>query len=794
VSENSHVFISYSRNDGKAHAEKLEKALQKKGFSTWRDIRDIHPTQDFTADIEIGIEEASHVVVCVTSDAKVRDSFVRREIQYALTMNKPVIPLRFDSTKPHISVITYEWLEFFKDWDGAFERLCQILGEPEYQPPPQSSSRPQAAPVKRPSPASPVVAPLTPSPAASPSPVDPFRPYLQVLLKNVVDYLKQAVVQQIDLKGRSTPAAVSQPHRTSADMFSQMFAGIAIADEDTQERTVFTTFGEAFTQYGGRVLLLGEPGAGKTITLMTHTRRAVTARLHDMEQPLPLFGNVATWDSQERPPLVDWLASKYRGLETNAVQAEINQGNALLLLDGLDELGRERLVDPDKPDGDKYDPRLRFLESLLPILETAERNQVFITCRREEFREIGKRIPLTGAVTLNPLDDDQMREYLHKYGDLWALLERDAKLREVARTPLLLSLFTYAFRALDEEVQALQSLSQGESRDKIFSTYIERRYKHEATTKQRLPYRLEFLVDKLGQLAMHNRGDWWATDNVLRPEDISTVFGRKNSGPFLKMAVRLHLLTPVEDNSLRFIHLLLRDYLAYREAVKVLKEKHSDASMRLIAVEALGKIGDPRAVEALILALRDENNRVRRATAEALGELGDSRAVAPLITALQDRDANVRYIATSALGELGDDRAVASLVQMLSEAEIDRSLVSYNLINAVAVSLGQLGDAGFEALIAALQDEDVWVCQSAVMALGELENPRAVEPLEQLLSHTDMGRLEAVRELVTKALRRLDTPNTSETVTQTQTMPRIEFDDDADFDDNNGFDDMEFTF
>tara|TARA_B000000460_G_C21378590_1_gene332805 strand:+ start:406 stop:630 length:225 start_codon:yes stop_codon:yes gene_type:complete len=50
-------------------------------------------------------------------------------------------------------------------------------------------------------------------------------------------------------------------------------------------------------------------------------------------------------------------------------------------------------------------------------------------------------------------------------------------------------------------------------------------------------------------------------------------------------------------------------------------------SVRLHAAEALGKIGDERAVEPLIEALNDEEGHVRRGAAVALGRLGYERAV-----------------------------------------------------------------------------------------------------------------------------------------------------------------------
>ena len=58
-----------------------------------------------------------------------------------------------------------------------------------------------------------------------------------------------------------------------------------------------------------------------------------------------------------------------------------------------------------------------------------------------------------------------------------------------------------------------------------------------------------------------------------------------------------------------------------------------------------------RAVEAVIVALRDQNAYVRWHAAGALGELKDLRALGPLTTALKDEDELVRTTARRALEE-----------------------------------------------------------------------------------------------------------------------------------------------
>lgn len=55
-------------------------------------------------------------------------------------------------------------------------------------------------------------------------------------------------------------------------------------------------------------------------------------------------------------------------------------------------------------------------------------------------------------------------------------------------------------------------------------------------------------------------------------------------------------------------------------------------------------------IEGLIRALKDEDEDIRYWVAEALGKIGDNRAVGPLIEALKDENSYVRYRAAKALG------------------------------------------------------------------------------------------------------------------------------------------------
>ncbi|MHC1588990.1 MAG: HEAT repeat domain-containing protein, partial [Methermicoccaceae archaeon] len=72
----------------------------------------------------------------------------------------------------------------------------------------------------------------------------------------------------------------------------------------------------------------------------------------------------------------------------------------------------------------------------------------------------------------------------------------------------------------------------------------------------------------------------------------------------------------------------------------------------------VNELREKKDVEGLIGALSYKRGwHVRMTAAESLGEIKDPRAVDPLIRALRDEDSGVRWSAAAALGEIKDPRA-----------------------------------------------------------------------------------------------------------------------------------------
>ena len=119
----------------------------------------------------------------------------------------------------------------------------------------------------------------------------------------------------------------------------------------------------------------------------------------------------------------------------------------------------------------------------------------------------------------------------------------------------------------------------------------------------------------------------------------------------------------------------LRDPRAIAPLISLLGEDWGYKSLSEKASDALAKIGSP-AVDTLITTLRnakrssdpyfDEDKNLRGGTASALGKIGDPKAIDELIGALWDKIPFVRWNAADALGAIGDP-AVPRLIGIIDQ-------------------------------------------------------------------------------------------------------------------------------
>jgi len=137
------------------------------------------------------------------------------------------------------------------------------------------------------------------------------------------------------------------------------------------------------------------------------------------------------------------------------------------------------------------------------------------------------------------------------------------------------------------------------------------------------------------------------------------------------------------------------------------------------AILALAAIGSP-AVELLIKALNDKNTNIRRGALEVLGRIKDSRAIEALIMTL--RDEHMHWEVINILKKMGRP----TVEPLIGALENKKSRIRKGAVDA----LGKIRDVkAVEPLIMSLKDKNPDVRWSVARALGQIRNRKAIEPL-----------------------------------------------------------------
>jgi HEAT repeat protein len=135
----------------------------------------------------------------------------------------------------------------------------------------------------------------------------------------------------------------------------------------------------------------------------------------------------------------------------------------------------------------------------------------------------------------------------------------------------------------------------------------------------------------------------------------------------------------------------------------------------LFSIALLGTIGFVDAVEPLIqLCRKNPDPILYGASIEALGRLGDERALSLIIRASQNSNMDIRLKAIEAMGRLGAKKCISILFERLSNGGINEKRIA-------ARALGNLGKEGSDALSKVLIDQDENTKLIALEALEEIE-------------------------------------------------------------------------
>ena len=284
----------------------------------------------------------------------------------------------------------------------------------------------------------------------------------------------------INLDWKNSPNAVLNPFQTE-DIPVEL-------DESFDE--LQTTDILDRTGQGKTLLILGEPGSGKTIALLQLAKKAIEQTEQDLTKPIPVVFNLSSWGQKQQPIekwLIEELKDKYQVPQTWS-EPWIEQQQLILLLDGLDEVQAV-----------KRDACVRALNQFI-----TERNvtETVVCSRIKDYQALNERLQLSSAICIKPLSRTKLYQSLHQAGvslaGLKTLLQQDKELEQFAQTPLILNIMSVAYRDWTIKDLLREFLSSGDRYRHLFDSYIERVLHHrESGTTKQSPNSAEYPQEKV---------------------------------------------------------------------------------------------------------------------------------------------------------------------------------------------------------------------------------------------------------------------------------------------------------
>lgn len=233
---------------------------------------------------------------------------------------------------------------------------------------------------------------------------------------------------------------------------------------------------DVFNEMSGAMLILGEPGSGKTTMLLELARESILRAQRDDKQPIPVIFNLSSWTTKQT--IKDWLIRelnhKYNAPQKVA-QSWVTNGDLLLLLDGLDEVRLENREDCVKAiNGFR--------------VESGITTPIAVCSRVADYEGLKEKLNLSGAISIQPLTSEQIEEFFSKTGPeldgVRQMLDRDEVLQELAKQPLVLSILTLAYHGNMPALNNKEPLETIEARRRnLFDTYIQKMFDRVARTR-----------------------------------------------------------------------------------------------------------------------------------------------------------------------------------------------------------------------------------------------------------------------------------------------------------------------
>jgi NACHT domain len=152
-----------------------------------------------------------------------------------------------------------------------------------------------------------------------------------------------------------------------------------------------------------RLVVLGEPGAGKTVLVMQLLIKLLNERKHDTSKPVPVLISAAAYDTSLAWD--KWLAGHLAlrfGIGAEIASRLVRDGRILPVVDGVDEMD---------PVGEPVRAGV-LVATLNASMRGQEKAPVVVTCRLSEYQALVREIDRATHIEMLPLTSDEAVGYL----------------------------------------------------------------------------------------------------------------------------------------------------------------------------------------------------------------------------------------------------------------------------------------------------------------------------------------------------------------------------------------------
>ncbi len=533
-------------------------------------------------------------------------------------------------------------------------------------------------------------------------------------------------------------------------------------------------------------VIVGAPGAGKTTLLKYLALQAIAQQLGGLPD-LPIHVELPAFARSGQRDLLAYASAvweeRYNFPQAQAlddIQEQLQNGDALLLLDGFDETGAETTQEPEPVENASY----QISKAIMDVATRYPHAPIVVTARKAGSHQHTR---LAGFTELEVRDLDFRRKETNQFVERWfasqpdpsrrgmapeflAQLERTARMQVLAANPLLLSLLLIVYadrRALPERRAAL------------YDRYVETRlaqWDASRTLRRMHTFKLEHHHQLLETVAWHfqQQGQCSFPERTLL-EVIAAflpaigLLPEQNGQVLAEIAAENGLLQEQAPGWYGFVHLTFQDYFAARYATRhqeldLLLQRRDEPWWEEVLFFYAGCIADVSLLLEHVLGLtpthplRDDlfhTNLILagRCLAAADPTVRHIPLSEEVVTRLFQVLKTTRYALTQTqvaetLAGIGEATVIVQLAQLSCDEQLDSGMRQ-----RIAAALWQSGERAIVIRLAFLLTDkqlEPGVRESIAGVLGQSEERSIAPQLVQLLSdrRLDPGVRESIAEVL----------------------------------------------